>query len=223
IGGKTAIDLEKAKNVLGSFYQPRAVFIDPVFLKTLPKKEMRQGMAEAIKYGIIADKNLFDFIDVNHAKLMKLESGCLKHLILACVKIKAKIVEEDEFENKGIRTVLNYGHTLAHALETVSKYKKIPHGSAVSIGMAYATKLSCYLKKSAAEDESRINRVLELFGLPCSIAFDASKVFKAFIYDKKFISGKIRMVILRRIGKVEVLNGISPQTIKKTLVFFRAT
>ncbi|MDD3296662.1 MAG: 3-dehydroquinate synthase [Candidatus Omnitrophica bacterium] len=223
IGGKTAIDLEKAKNVLGSFYQPKAVFIDSTFLKTLPLKEIRQGMAEAIKYGVIADKNLFDFIDANHCRLMKLESNPLKRLIFSCVKIKARIVEKDELENRGIRTVLNYGHTLAHALETASKYKKIPHGSAVSVGMAYAGRLSCYLGKCSEGEAVRVEKVLKSFGLPWNTAFDASKIFKALVYDKKFISGKIRMVILYKIGKVEVLSGISPEVIKKTLALFTKT
>jgi len=220
IGGKTAIDLKEAKNILGAFYQPKAVFIDTAFLKTLPRRELGQGMAEAIKYGIIKDKELFTFLKKNHKKILKLDSVCISKLILTCADIKAKIVALDEHEKKGLRTILNFGHTLAHALESSLKYKKLSHGEAVSLGMVYAAQLSKILKKCSDLEANQVEEMLKLFSLPTKIRFDALTIYKSLTYDKKFISGKIRMVILRKIGKVEVIKKISPENIKKTLKIF---
>ncbi len=220
IGGKTAIDLKEAKNILGAFHQPKAVFIDTAFLKTLPKREMGQGLAEAIKYGAIKDKELFAFLRKNHKKILKLDSACILKLILTCASIKAKIVAEDEQEKKGLRTILNFGHTLAHALESSLQYKKLSHGEAVSLGMVYAAYLSKVLKKCSDIEVNCLEETLRLFSLPTRIKFNALTIYKSLTYDKKFISGEIRMVILRKIGKVEVIKKISSQNIKKTLKIF---
>ena len=220
IGGKTAIDLKEAKNILGSFYQPKAVFIDPGFLKTLSTKEMGQGLAEAIKYGVIQDRDFFDFLKKNHKKILQLNPTYILKLISICAGIKAKIVAEDEQEKKGLRTILNFGHTFAHAIESSLKYKKISHGEAVSLGMIYAAHLSKLLKKCPNQAVNQIEEIISLFSLPNSIKFDSISIYKSLTYDKKFISGKIRMVILRKIGKVEVIEGISPKKIKKTLKIF---
>jgi len=220
IGGKTAIDLKEAKNILGAFYQPKAVFIDPGFLKTLSAREIKQGLAEAIKYGAIKDKEFFDFLKKNHKKILELDSTCTLKLISVCASIKAKIVAADEREKKGLRTILNFGHTLAHALESSLQYKRLSHGEAVSLGMLYAAYLSKVLKKCSEKEVNRIEEVVKLFSLPAKIKFNALTLYKSLSYDKKFTSGKIRMVILRKIGKVEVVDGISPQNIKKTLKSF---
>ena len=220
IGGKTAIDLKEAKNILGAFYQPKAVFIDPGFLKTLPTREIKQGLAETIKYGVIRDKEFFDFLKQNHKKILKLNSTCILKLISVCVSIKAKIVAEDEQEKKGLRTILNFGHTLAHALESSLHYKRLSHGEAVSLGMLYAAYLSKVLKKCSEKEVNKIEEIIKLFSLPTKIKFNALTLYKSLSYDKKFTSGKIRMVILRKIGKVGVVEEISPQNIKKTLKIF---
>lgn len=220
IGGKTAIDLKEAKNILGAFYQPKAVFIDPAFLKTLSAREIQQGLAEAVKYGAIKDKEFFDFLRKNHKKILKLDSTCILKLISVCASIKAKIVAADEREKRGLRTILNFGHTFAHALESSLQYKRLSHGEAVSLGMLYATYLSKVLKKCSEKEVNRIKEIIKLFSLPAKIKFNALTLYKSLTYDKKFTSGKIRMVILRKIGKVEVVEGISPQNIKKTLKIF---
>jgi len=222
IGGKTAIDLNEAKNILGTFYQPRAVFIDPAFLTTLPASEIKQGLAEAIKYGAIKDKRLFYFLKNNHKEIKELKPSYVLRLILACAAIKAKIVEEDEKELKGLRTILNFGHTLAHALESTLAYKKITHGQAVSLGMLYATTLSYLMKKCSRHDLQEISQIIKIFSLLAKISFNPLTLYKSLSYDKKFISGKIRMVLLKKIGQVEVVDGIPLPKIKKTLnVFIR--
>tara|TARA_B100000315_G_C14557241_1_gene578759 strand:+ start:434 stop:1519 length:1086 start_codon:yes stop_codon:yes gene_type:complete len=220
IGGKTAIDLPIAKNILGAFYQPKAVCIDPLVLKTLPAKEFKQGLAEAIKYSLIKDKTFFAFLKKNHALITKQDSKTITQLISTCVRIKAQIVEADEKETKGLRTILNFGHTLAHALESSSKYRSVPHGYAVSIGMLYAARLSQYLKKSRSSDVSEVEKILKLYSLPTKFLANPLKLYQSLVYDKKFIRGKIRMVLLKNIGKVSVVEGIRPETIKLTLERF---
>ena len=220
IGGKTAIDLKEAKNILGAFYQPKAVFIDPTFLKTLSAREMKQGLAEAIKYGAIKSKEFFNFLKQNHKKILKGNSTCILKLISVCASIKAKIVAADEREKRGLRTILNFGHTLAHGLESSLKYKRLSHGEAVSLGMLYATYLSKVLKKCSEREVNQMEEIIKLFSLPTKIKFNTLALYKSMTYDKKFTSGKIRMVILRKIGRVEVIEGISPQNIKKTLKIF---
>jgi 3-dehydroquinate synthase len=215
IGGKTAIDLPQAKNILGSFYQPKAVLIDPDFLTTLSKKDLREGLAEAIKYGIIKDKSLFSLIKNNSKKILNLEQGLINKIIYRCAKIKAEIVEEDEKEKKGIRTILNFGHTFAHGLEAASQYKKISHGKAVAIGMLYAAYLSYNLNRCSMQEVEKIKKVLESYGLPTKINFNPQKVLNSIKYDKKFTTGKIRMVLIKRIAKTEISTKITAQDLKK--------
>ena len=218
IGGKTAIDLKEAKNIVGAFHQPKAVFVDPVFLHTLPSKEFKEGMAEVIKYGIIRDKAFFGFLQKNSKKIKALKASAIIKVLNRCAKIKADIVAEDEREAKGIRTILNFGHTFAHAFETALKYKKVTHGQAVSVGMICAGYLSYSLDKCTLSDVESIKKVINLFSLPIGIKFNPITVYKAFCYDKKFIKGKIRMVALKTIGKVEVLEDIPAKIIQS---FFR--
>ena len=220
IGGKTAIDLKQAKNILGTIYQPKAVFIDPRFLKTLPRKNMKEGLAETIKYGVIRDKNFFGFLKKNHKKIYSLDPSCILKLISRCAEIKVNVVEEDEKETKGIRTILNFGHTLAHALEASSKYSKLSHGEAVSLGMLYAAQLSLLLERCKKSTLDEVRDILNLFKLPSKISTDYQSIYKSFIYDKKFISGKIRMVLVQTIGKVEVREGISLKDIQQSLKLF---
>lgn len=220
IGGKTAIDLNQAKNILGTIYQPKAVFIDPHFLKTLPLRNIKEGIAEAIKYGIIKDPDFFYFLKDNHQKITALETEHILNLISTCVGIKAGVVEEDEKETKGIRTILNFGHTLAHALETSSKYTKLSHGEAVSLGMLYASQLSLLLKKCASSTVKEVEDILKIFSLPTKTKIAYNNIYKPFTYDKKFISGKVRMVLVKNIGKIEVANDISLKDIQISLKSF---
>jgi 3-dehydroquinate synthase len=220
IGGKTAIDTKEAKNILGSFYQPKAVLIDPDFLKTLPEQEIKQGMAEAIKYGVIKDKKLFYLLKNNKNKIMTLDKKLLIAIITRCASIKADIVTKDEKEKRGLRTILNFGHTLAHSIESAAQYKQTPHGYAVSIGMVYAAYLANYLNICSRNTQKELEAILKLYKMPVSTPIAPLSLYKSFIYDKKFISGKIRMVLPQTIGKVKVLDGINPDKIKKTLMLF---
>jgi len=216
IGGKTAINSPRVKNILGVIYQPKAVFIDPDFLKTLPMAYFKEGLAEAVKYGVIKDRNLFDFLRLNHAKILRCEPAYLAKIIATCAKIKAKIVEDDEKETKSLRTILNFGHTFAHALEGSLRYHKISHGQAVSLGMVYAANLSSSLGVCSQQSVHRLTQTLRLFGLPTVIKFNSITAYHSLGYDKKFISGRLRMVLLEKIGKVRVSEAIKPSDLKKT-------
>ncbi len=217
IGGKTAINLPQAKNIVGTFYQPKAVLIDPTFLNTLAKKELKEGLAEAIKYGLIKDKKLFYFLKNNHKKIITLEPSSIDKVIHACAKIKAIVVAEDEQEKKGIRTILNFGHTFAHGLEAASRYQKISHGKAVGLGILYASYLSEHLKKTSPAVTQEIEKTLKSFDLPVKNKFNSQEVLGAITHDKKFVSGKIRMVLIEEVGRVIVSTEINQDDLKKTL------
>ncbi|MDD5584423.1 MAG: 3-dehydroquinate synthase [Candidatus Omnitrophica bacterium] len=220
IGGKTGIDLRQAKNIMGTFYQPKAVFIDPLFLKTLRTQEIKEGIAEAIKYGVIKKRELFYFLKNNYKDIMALESRATMKVIEECVRIKAGIVAQDEREKKGIRTILNFGHTLAHALEAAQGYKKITHGQAVALGMLYAAKLSLSLGRCAQRDVEELNQLIRRFCLPDACKCDYTNLCKSVSYDKKFISGKIRMVLMEGIGNVKVISAIPFSKLQQTLKEF---
>lgn len=217
IGGKTAIDMPDAKNSVGTIHQPRAVFVDPAFLNTLPLARFKEGISEAIKYGIIRDKALFYFLKNNHEKILARSPAHLLELISRCAAIKAAIVERDPDEKRGIRTVLNFGHTLAHALEADAHYKKITHGEAVSLGMRYAGYLSLLLGKCSSKEVEEVREILDLFKLPLTVRFSPDSLLETLRHDKKFISGNIRMVALIRIGTVRVIEPIPLSIVKKAL------
>lgn len=217
IGGKTAIDLKEAKNILGAFHQPKAVLIDPQFLSTLGKHELQQGIAEAIKYAAIKDPKLFSFLEKNRDAIMCLDETVIEHLITVCAQIKARIVEKDEYETKGIRTILNFGHTLAHTLEACGQYRRLTHGEAVAIGMVYAGGLSVAINRCPQIGYKRLIDLIKNFGLPYKITADCAKIYKTMRYDKKFTSGSIRMVLLNDIGRARVVEDIPTETIKKSL------
>ncbi len=220
IGGKTAIDLKEAKNILGAFYHPRAVFIDPVFLGTLDSKQITEGIAEAVKYAVIRNQGFFDFLSANFREIISLEPASIAKVINTCAGIKARIVSADDTEKKGIRTVLNFGHTFAHALETASKYKKVSHGEAVAAGMLYAAYLSNRLGLCNMGELCRLRDLLKKFGLPVKHKYDFKAVYKTMHYDKKNISGKFRMALLVKIGRVKIVDGISERLVDKTIKEF---
>lgn len=198
IGGKTGVDLNVGKNLLGTFTQPKAVFIDPKYLKTLPQKQIRNGLAEVIKYGVIKDKQLFKFIEQNLEKILQLEKNPIEHIIKRSVEIKSEIVEKDEKEGN-LRMILNYGHTFGHALEKLSNYKLL-HGYAISIGMVLANKMAVeknLLDKNSAE---RIKKLLSNAGLP--ITTMQKLIMKNFANDKKRIDKYINFILPTAIGKV---------------------
>jgi len=209
IGGKTAIDLAAGKNLVGAFYQPKLVFADTGVLKTLDKRQIRNGLAEAIKYGIIGDAKLFGFIEANHKKFLKGDIKVLNFIVRRCARIKAKIVSEDEKETKGLRTVLNFGHTVGHAVEAAGRYDQYHHGESVGLGMRVAARISLTLGLLAASQELRINRLISSVGLPEKIkGVRLAKILDLMRHDKKFTAGHNRFVLVQKIGKVKVVNDI---------------
>jgi 3-dehydroquinate synthase len=219
IGGKTAVDLSVGKNLVGAFYQPRLVFSDVSLLKTLDRKQVRSGLAEAIKYGVIKDLQLFKFIETNYKKLLRLNKIALKYVVYRCSLIKARVVEIDEKENKGIRTILNYGHTIGHSLETIGNYRKYTHGEAIALGMIAAARIAKDLRILNTDSCIRIERLICKVGLPNNIdkEVNKTKLLRTIYYDKKFISGRNRFVLPIRIGEVVICEDIPSACIKRAI------
>ena len=194
VGGKVAIDLPSGKNLAGSFYQPKAVFIDPDLLKTLPLRFLHDGLAEAIKYGCIRDAGLFAQIAAVKSDQELLEQADI--IIETCCNIKARIVEKDEFDT-GERMLLNFGHTIGHAIEKCCGFTTYTHGEGVGIGMTRQTEK---LGLTAAGTAEELSRVLKKFALPVSAVFDAQEILQAMALDKKKSGKKINLVIIEKIG-----------------------
>ena len=194
VGGKTGINIPAGKNLVGAFHQPELVLIDLDTLKTLPPRELAAGVAEVVKYGIIHDAKLFDELEENSA-------GTAGGKVIArCCEIKADIVRQDEHES-GLRGILNFGHTLAHAVENVAGYGTFLHGEAVAIGMVYAARLSAKLNKISDADAARIEKLLAAFQLPVRApAFDWNEIRAAMTLDKKSAGGALKFVLIDRIG-----------------------
>jgi 3-dehydroquinate synthase len=218
IGGKVAIDLPVGKNLVGAFYQPRLVYSDVGLLTTLSPGQIRSGLAEAVKYGVIGDRKLFDFIAQHYEKLLSGDLLCLLKVVYWCSQIKVKVVEKDEKETKGIRTILNFGHTIGHALEAASRYQGYQHGEAVALGMRVATDLSLQMGLCAAEEALRLQCVLSDIGLPSEIRkVRLLDILKAMHHDKKFKGQKNCFVLTTGIGRVKVVDDIPLVYIKKAI------
>lgn len=201
IGGKTAVNLPQGKNLVGLFRQPRMVVADVQTLTTLPRREMASGWAEAIKHGLILDANLLETFESRCAEIEKLEQPIATEVIQRSVAIKADVVSRDERETLGIRTLLNYGHTIGHALETASGYGTLLHGEAVSVGMSAAARISKGMGLLAAADVARQDRLLSSFGLPIRYTrVDRDAVRHAMGVDKKTQAGIIQWVLLNKLG-----------------------
>lgn len=219
IGGKTAIDLACAKNMVGAFYQPRAVLSDVSALSSLPKGMLVSGLAEVIKYGVIRDRPLFRFLEGNLARVLAGDEGALEYIVYRSSVIKASVVEQDEHDDKGVRAILNYGHTIGHAIEAAASYsRKYSHGEAVAIGMAAAAYISRKRGILPADDLTRICALIKEAGLPVRAQGVAvSGIYKALLHDKKFIRGLPRFVLPAGIGRVRVVEGIKASEIKAAL------
>ena len=212
VGGKVGIDLPLGKNLLGSFWQPKAVYADIDCLKTLPKAHLLNGMAEVVKSGLIKDAALFSILEKKGKEILKLKSDTLVKTVARSVKVKASVVEKDAHETLGIRKILNYGHTMGHGLETLSGYRLL-HGFAVAFGMRAAGRIGVETGSLKKSELDRQNRLLKKLGfparLPASLAIllksgsGRSKFFSILANDKKVKSGKVEMVLLSGIGKVK--------------------
>ena len=217
VGGKTAVNHPQGKNLIGAFYQPRLVVIDLDTLRSLPTDEFRAGMAEIIKYGIIEDHLLFEFLEQNSEKILAQDTGCLEYMIEASCTIKAKVVERDERESN-YRMVLNFGHTIGHAIEALTGYSRFKHGEAIAIGMVYAAKLSRQLGKCTDDVVKRIEALVEKFSLPTRLPeFSPSEYIDTLYRDKKAHNKNIRFVLVRGIGTVEIVDRVSETDIEKVL------
>jgi 3-dehydroquinate synthase len=218
VGGKTGIDHELGKNMIGAFWQPKLVWIDVETLRTLPQREFLSGLAEVIKYGVIWDDNLFDFLEGNKDKILNLDRDALAYLIKRSCEIKAEVVSKDERE-AGLREILNYGHTIGHAIETVTKYKRFLHGEAVAIGMHIEARLSMILGLIDKDQVSRIMALLDAYGLPSEIPSDVnvSSLFLSMQLDKKAVAGELKFILPEKIGSVQIQKGAPEKSIRDSL------
>ena len=219
VGGKTAVNHPLGKNMIGAFHQPGCVLIDTDTLKTLPKREFSAGLAEVIKYGLIQDLTFFEWLENNIEKLLAQDLECITYAIKRSCENKADIVAEDEKE-KGVRALLNLGHTFGHAIETSLGYGKILHGEAVSIGMNMAAELSMKMQWINQEEALRVGRLLQKAGLPIKPPAEMTpdKFLVAMAVDKKTLNKQIRLVLLKHLGAAVISTEFSEILLKKTLV-----
>ena len=220
IGGKTGVNHPQGKNLIGAFYQPRLVFIDPLVLKTLPEREFRAGMAEVIKYGIIWDADLFEQLE--QAKSLKnladLPESLLEMIITRSCQAKVDVVSQDEKES-GIRAILNYGHTLGHAVESLTGYSQVNHGEAVAIGMVAAGKIAVKMGLWNEKDAQRQMMLIEKTGLPSQIPshLDPNAIIDILQTDKKVKAGKVRFILPTAIGKVIITDEVTTEILQSIL------
>ena len=207
IGGKTGVDLRAGKNLLGSFHQPRLVLIDPAVLATLPEREYRAGLFEALKCGIIRKPEIFDYMEKERAAILRCDPAALEWLIAECVAVKASVVEADERES-GLRRILNFGHTIGHALEAETSYKKYLHGEAVAWGMVAATKIGARLERTDAETARRITSTVLAYAQLPPVASRSKSVIRRLRSDKKTVDGAVHFVLPVEIGRVEIVPNV---------------
>ena len=208
VGGKTGINHALGKNMIGAFYQPRAVLIDTECLGTLPDRELSAGLAEVIKYGAIRDLQFFAWLEANMGALVTREPASLMHAIHESCRIKAEIVAEDERES-GDRMLLNFGHTFGHAIETASGYGNWLHGEAVAAGMVLAAKLSERTQGLPAEDRARLEKLLIHAGLPVAPPpLPLQRWHELIARDKKVVAGAMRFIVLERLGRALVTSDV---------------
>jgi 3-dehydroquinate synthase len=219
VGGKVGVNLKAGKNLVGAFYQPRLVLCDLEALKTLPLREFRAGLAEVIKYGIIYDRSLFEMLERKLPRLLKLDPSSLAEVVARCCAIKAEVVGQDETES-GLRAILNFGHTIGHAVEAISGYGTYLHGEAISIGQVAAAELSTSLTGLPAAEMERVTNLFREAGLPTSIQLapgQRKKLFAAMKLDKKVSAGEVKFVLAERIGKVRWGESVSQDLIEQVL------
>jgi 3-dehydroquinate synthase len=218
VGGKVGVNLPGAKNMVGAFWQPRGVLIDPEVLQTLPEREYRSGLAEVVKYGVILDAAFFELLEQQVEALRRRDPQVLRQVIARCCRLKADVVEQDEREETGLRAVLNYGHTFAHALEAITDYGEYLHGEAVAIGMIGASKLAELLGRIDSQITARQVRLLTELGLPVAFPdLSAAELLAAMQRDKKVEHGRLRFVLPNRLGHVELVSGVDAVLVRKAL------
>jgi 3-dehydroquinate synthase len=219
VGGKTGVNLPEGKNLVGTFYPARLVLVDPLALKSLPERQFRGGLAEVIKYGVIADAQLFAYLEKNLPAIVRRDAKALSYIIPRSLEIKAQVVSQDERES-GLREILNFGHTFAHALETITRYRTYQHGEAVAWGMMCAALLGHEIHLTPADEVSRIVSLVRRIGhLPPWPNVHPRKLIALMRSDKKSHAGKLRFVLAPRIGQAETHNNIPLDTLERVLHF----
>ena len=218
IGGKVGGNHPRAKNLIGAFHQPIGVWIDTALLATLPDREFRSGLAEIVKYGVILDPELFAYLETNADAILQRQYQAIRHIVTRCCRLKAGVVEQDEREEKGVRVVLNYGHTFAHAFETVGGYGAWLHGEAVAAGMVCAARVAERRGLVAPDVVERQRVLLTRFGLPTAPQrWPLAELLAVMHSDKKSVSGRLRLVLPRRLGEVALFDEVPENDVRFTL------
>ncbi|MCS6851263.1 MAG: 3-dehydroquinate synthase [Gemmataceae bacterium] len=218
VGGKVGVNHPRAKNLIGAFHQPVGVWIDTAALDTLPGREYRSGLAEVVKYGIILDAEFFNFLEKNTEALLARDPVIVRRVIARCCRLKADVVEQDEREETGLRAVLNYGHTFAHAFETAAGYGSWLHGEAVAAGMVCASRLAERRGLIAAEVTRRQLELLQALQLPTTIPpWPIDALLETMRSDKKALFGRLRFVLPRRLGEVALFDDVSEDDVRAVL------
>jgi 3-dehydroquinate synthase len=225
VGGKVGVNHPRAKNMIGAFYQPLGVLIDTSLLETLPDREYRAGLAEVVKYGVILDASFFEYLETHVAELNLRIPEVLRHVVARSCRLKADVVEHDEFERTGLRAVLNYGHTFAHAFEALCGYGELLHGEAVAIGMVYASRLADRLGRIPVELTTRQELLLRRLSLPVRLphpkALPIDSLLGRMQLDKKTVGGQLRFVLPSRLGHVELVDGVPPAEVTTVITEFQ--
>jgi 3-dehydroquinate synthase len=210
VGGKVAVNHPRAKNLIGCFHQPRGVWIDTALLATLPDREYRSGLAEVVKYGVILDADFFAYLEQNIPAILSRAPAAVEQIVTRCCQLKADIVEKDEREESGLRAVLNYGHTFAHAFETAAGYGGWLHGEAVAAGMICASRLAERRGLISANTTRRQEQLLTAFNLPVRIErWNEDALLAAMHSDKKALAGKMRFILPRRLGEADPFDDVA--------------
>lgn len=218
VGGKVGVNHPGGKNLIGAFYQPRFVLIDPDTLATLPPREVRAGIAEVIKYGVISDAGFFSWLEANIDRLLNIEPAALEHAIAASCRIKAAVVSADETE-AGLRAILNFGHTVGHALEAVTGYQRFVHGEAVAIGMVAAARLAVRLGCFEPSGADRIAGLVLRAGLPAEVPSDIAPeaLLEVMERDKKVVANRLTFVLPEAVGRVRIVRGVAAEDVLAVL------
>jgi 3-dehydroquinate synthase len=219
VGGKVGINHPRGKNLIGAFHQPVGVWIDTAFLSTLPDREYRSGLAEVVKYGVILDAELFAYLEQHTAAILARDAECIRHIVARSCRLKGNVVEQDEREETGLRAVLNYGHTFAHAFETVSGYGAWLHGEAVSAGMICASRLAERRGLISADVTERQRRLLQTFALPiASQRWPVEDLLATMRRDKKAVAGRLHFVLPKRLGEVALFDDVPEEDVRAILL-----
>lgn len=216
IGGKTGVNIRLGKNLLGSFHQPELVLVDPDLLSSLPEREFRSGLYEALKCGVIGDPSLFEIFEGKTRRLLKRDPATLQEIITKSVRLKAAVVSADERED-GLRAVLNFGHTIGHALEAETGYRSLLHGEAVAWGMIAATNISAELGRLGKSEAGRVVKAICGIGRLPPLKVSSRKIVKRLQADKKTRDGVVRFVLPSAIGKMDIVEGVGEKLVRESV------